>query len=99
MILRIKDSDFSKFAGYKYTSSDCNTKLDKYINLFNENYDIHYFQIEDKTGNSLDFHTICYIKDHLHPYDKTKVGMFTKTEMDVNGKIEGYCLCFYKYIN
>lgn len=97
MILRIKATDFSNFAGYKYTSPDCNKELDKYIELFKNNPDIQYFQIEDDTGNKLDFHTVCYIKDKISLYNKEfKVGMFTKTDFDDNGRIEKYWLCFYK---
>lgn len=90
MILRIKTTDFSTFAGYRYMTSDCNKELDKYIELFNNNPDFRFLQIEDTTGNNLNFHTVCYISDKIHSIGE----MYTETERGKDGKISCYRLCF-----
>lgn len=89
MILRIKSTDFSEFAGMRYDKQH-NKELDEYLNIFKSNDDITAFQIEDKCGN-MNFDVVCYCCEKL----KGCI-MFTKVEYDDNGKILGYWLCFYK---
>lgn len=91
MILRIRATDFSKFSGYKYNINN-NEELNKYIDLYKYNLDFKSFQIEDKTGNELDFHLICYIKDRLGSGHK----MFVKTDLNDDGSPYRYWLCFRK---
>lgn len=87
LIVRIKDSDFSEFAGYYYTES--NGKLNSYIKLYKTSENIKYLQIE--CDRSFSMHTIAYIVDHIDE------NYFIKTEHDLdNVKKNKYWLCFYK---
>lgn len=89
MIMRIKSTDFSNFAGMRWEHPD-NIILDKYLKAFKENPDFHYFQVEDQQG-IMDFDVVCYIAEQLK-----NCNMFTKVDRDDNGKILLYWLCFYK---
>lgn len=88
MILRIKSTDFSCFAGYR--SKKYNTELDKYIDLYKNNEDINSFQIESD-HNSLSFEQVCYIREKLKENK-----MFTKIDFDDDGDPIRYWLCFHK---
>lgn len=89
MIMRIKSSDFSVFAGLKYDCTE-NETLDKYINVFKENPDFCFFQVEDETGD-MAFDLVCYICEKLKDCK-----MFTRVDRDDDGKIMSYWLCFAK---
>lgn len=89
MVLRIKTTDFSEFAGMRYTHPK-NKELDEYINIFKTNDNLTTFQIEDKCG-TMELDLICYCQEKLK-----NCGMFTKVEYNDDGKILGYWLCFYK---
>lgn len=92
LIVRIKDSDFSGFAGYYYTNSDYtenNGNLNAYIQLYKTNKNIKYFQIE--CDRSFSMHTIAYIINEVNE------DYFIKTEHDIEDvKKNKYWLCFYK---
>ena len=92
LIVRIKDSDFSEFAGYCYTNSDYtenNDELNAYIKLYKTSENIKYFQVECDKNFSM--HTIAYIIDQVNE------NYFIKTEHDLdNVKKNKYWLCFYK---
>ena len=92
LIVRIKDSDFSEFAGYYYKNSDYterNDTLDAYIKLYKTSEDIKYLQIE--CDRSFPMHTIAYIVDHVDE------NYFIKTDHDTDDvKKKKYWLCFYK---
>lgn len=89
MILRIKSTDFSCFAGMKHDHSE-NKELDEYIKIFKENNNLTAFQIEDRCGN-MDFDVVCYCCEQLKD-----CGMFTKVDYNNDGEILRYRLCFYK---
>lgn len=92
LIVRIKDSDFSEFAGYYYTNSDYtegNDKLNAYIKLYKTNANIKYLQIE--CDKSFSIHTLAYIVDRIDE------NYFIKTDHDIDDvKKNKYWLCFYK---
>ena len=89
MMLRIKSTDFSDFAGFRYSDPQ-NQELDEYINIFKANNNLTSFQIEDKTGQ-MNFDVVCYMAEHLK-----ECKMFTKIDYDDNGNILAYWLCFTK---
>lgn len=90
MILRIKRQDFSNFAGYTGDKKS-NEELYKYINLYNNNPEIKYFQIES-SYNDMDIQLIAYI------CEKATGKFFFRTEfpLDGNPKETRYFLCFAK---
>lgn len=92
LIVRIKDSDFSEFAGYYYTNSDYtenNSNLNAYIKLYKTSENIKYLQIE--CDRSFSMHTIAYIIDQVDE------NYFIETDHDMdNVKKNKYWLCFYK---
>jgi hypothetical protein len=92
LTLRIKSTDFSKFAGYYHTDNTYeqnNDWLNGYIRLYLTRDDIDYFQVECE--HNVPMHTIAYICDRVgHKH-------FIKTEFDQgNIKDKKYWLCFYK---
>ena len=90
MIIRIKRQDFSNFAGYT-GDKKTNEELNKYINLYNNNPEIKYFQIES-SYNDMDIQLIAYI------CEKAEGKFFFRTEfpLDGNPKETRYFLCFAK---
>lgn len=92
LVIRIKDTDFSKFAGYYYTNSsytENNDYLNAYIKLYKKNENIKYLQIE--CDRSFPMHTIAYIVDRVDE------NYFIKTDHDIDEiKENKYWLCFYK---
>ena len=92
LIMRIKDSDFSEFAGYYYTDSsynENNSNLNAYIQLYKRNENIKYFQIE--CDRSFSMHTIAYI---INQVDED---YFIRTDHNIDDvKKNTYWLCFYK---
>ncbi len=91
LILRIKDSDFSDFAGYYHTSSDhreCNEVLNAYIELYKTTPQLKYFHIECKKDFCM--HTLAYIINRVNEK------YFIQTEPDDNVQKNKYWLCFYK---
>lgn len=90
--LKIKDSDFSTFAGYRYTDSsqkENNEVLDAYIQLFKSNDQIKYFQID--CDATFPIHTIAYIIENV------KEKYFIRTNFhDADSSKNGYTLCFHK---
>lgn len=92
LILRIKDSDFSDFAGYYYTTpnyEEGNEALNAYIKLYKTTPQLKYFQIE--CDRSFSMHTIAYIINQVNE------DYFIKTEHDIdNVKKNKYWLCFSK---
>lgn len=91
LTLRIKDKDFSDFAGYYYTSSDYqegNKTLNAYIKLYRTTPELKYFQIECDKDFSM--HTIAYIINQVGEK------YFIKTDHGDDVKKNIYWLCFYK---
>lgn len=91
LVLRIKSSDFSDFAGYYYTDESHkkhNEELNEYINLFLSNDNIRYFQVECDKGVRM--HTIAYICERVDEKH------FIKTEFAEKVRDNKYILCFYK---
>lgn len=92
LIVRIKDSDFSDFAGYYYTDESYtknNERLNEYIKLYKTNDDIKYLQIECE--RDFPMHTIAYICNEIDEK------YFIKTVHDIsNNGNNRYWLCFYK---
>ena len=90
LTLRIKDSDFSNFAGYYHTDSsytENNEELNEYIRLYKHTDKFKYFQIE--CNRDVRMHTIAYI---INQVDEK---YFIKTDFNGN-KTNAYWLCFYK---
>ena len=92
LIIRIKDSDFSEFAGYYYTDSsytENNQNLNAYIKMYKNNPEIRYLQIECDRNFSM--HTLAYITD------KVDEKYFIRTDHHIDDvKGNKYWLCFYK---
>lgn len=88
MVLRIKSTDFSEFAGMRFNNSQ-NKELDEYINIFISNSNLTAFQIED--DGQMNFDIVCYINNKLK-----NCRMFTKIDYDDGGNAVKYWLCFYK---
>lgn len=91
LILRIKSSDFSGFAGYYHTNSsykENNEKLNAYIQLYKNTPQLRYFQIEFDGLHQI--HTIAYI---INSVDEK---YFINTEHEDDVKKNKYWLCFYK---
>lgn len=61
LTLRIKDEDFSPFAGF---GSNFNQELNFYLNMFESNDNFTCLKIESKTGN-LDLAKISFIQYYL----------------------------------
>lgn len=94
LTLRIKDSDFSTFAGYYYTSSNYeenNEVLNSYIKLYKTTSQLKYFQVECDRNCSM--HTIAYI---INQVDEK---YFIRTVHEDTAKNNKYWLCFYKEDN
>ena len=91
MVLRIKTSDFSSFAGYAH-GYDKNTELDKYITTFKSNSYFSRFEIESEY-NGLDISQIAYIQDRL---PECKLRIKSKLDDDGCGKNGVFTLCFTK---
>lgn len=89
--LRIKDSDFSEFAGFYYTDESHrqhNEVLDEYITMYLSNDNIRYLEID--CDRSFSIHTIAYICSKIEcPY-------FIRTDYAEDVKKYRYKLCFYK---
>ena len=66
MVLRIKSSDFSEFAGIRFNNPQ-NKELDEYINIFTSNSNLTAFQIED--DGQMNFDIVCYINNKLKNYE------------------------------
>ena len=93
LIIRIKSSDFSEFAGYYHTDESYtknNEVLNKYIRLYKTNDDIRYLQIECDRHFSID--TIAYICNRVDEK------YFIKTDFADKNKENKYWLCFHKLI-
>lgn len=91
LIIRIKNSDFSEFAGYYYTDKSYiknNEVLNEYIRLYKTNDDIKYLQIECDRNFSID--TIAYICNQVDEK------YFIKTDFADNNKENKHWLCFCK---
>ena len=91
LIIRIKSSDFSEFAGYYHTDASYtknNEVLNEYIRLYKTNDDIKYLQIECDRHFSID--TIAYICNQIDEK------YFIKTDFADNSKENKHWLCFYK---
>lgn len=91
LTVRIKNSDFSNFAGYYYTDESHkkhNEELNEYINLFKTNDNIRYFQVE--CDNDVRMHTIAFICENVNEKH------FIKTEFAERSRDNKYLLCFYK---
>lgn len=91
LILRIKSSDFSEFAGYYHTDGSYtknNEVLNEYIRLYKTNDDIRYLQIECDRHFSID--TIAYVCNQVDEK------YFIKTDFLGNNKENKYWLCFHK---
>ena len=91
LIIRIKSSDFSEFAGYYHTDESYtknNEVLNDYIRLYKTNDDIRCLQIECDRHFSID--TIAYICNQIDEK------YFIKTDFSGNNKENKYWLCFYK---
>ncbi len=91
MVLRIKTSDFSTFAGYAH-GYDENAELDRYINVFQGNTYFSRFEIESKY-NDLHISQIAYIQDKL---PKCKMHIKSQLDDDGCGKNGVFTLCFTK---
>ena len=92
LVLRIKSSDFSEFAGFYHTNENFkehNEVLNEYIKLYKENNNIKYFHIE--CDRSTPMHTIAYICHEVG--EKYFIGTDFVTD---NVKDYVYRLCFYK---
>lgn len=91
LIIRIKSSDFSEFAGYYHTDGSYtknNEVLNEYIKLYKTNDNIRYLQIECDRHFSID--TIAYICNQVDEK------YFIKTEFASNLKEYKHRLCFHK---
>lgn len=91
LTLRIKDSDFSNFAGYYYTSfnyEENNEVLNSYIKLYKTTPQLKYFQVE--CDRSCAMHTIAYI------INRVDEKYFIRTAHEDDVKKNKYWLCFYK---
>lgn len=91
LIIRIKNSDFSNFAGYYHTDSSYtkhNEILNEYIKLYKTNADIKYLQIECDRHFPID--TIAYICNQIDER------YFIKTDFADNSEENKYWLCFFK---
>lgn len=91
LIIRIKSSDFSEFAGYYHTDESYtknNEVLNEYIRLYKTNDDIRYLQIECDRHFSID--TIAYICNRVDEK------YFIKTDFADKNKENKYWLCFHK---
>ena len=94
MILRIKTTDFSIFAGCRHDKLD-NKDLNEYLDMFCGDNGFDALQIFDRTGQ-MDFDIVCYIQEYIKIGSKRNTGMYTRIERDDNGKIKTYVLGFYK---
>jgi hypothetical protein len=94
MVLRIKTSDFSSFAGSAH-GYDKNVELDKYITAFRCNSYFSRFEIESEY-NGLDISQIAYIQDRL---PECKMRIKSKLDDDGCGKNGLFTLCFSKIVN
>ena len=91
LIVRIKNTDFSSFAGYYHTDKSYtknNEVLNDYIKLYKTNDDIKYLQIECERHFSID--AIAYICNQIEE------NYFIKTEFSEKSNENKYWLCFYK---
>lgn len=91
LIVRIKDSDFSNFAGYYYTDESYtknNEQLNEYIELYKTNDNIKYLQIECE--RHFPIHTLAYICNQIEEK------YFIKTDFAEESKDNKYWLCFRK---
>jgi hypothetical protein len=91
LIVRIKDSDFSNFAGYYYTDGSYtknNEQLNEYIKLYKTNDNIKYLQIECE--RHFPIHTLAYICNQIEEK------YFIKTDFAEESKDNKYWLCFHK---
>ena len=91
LTLRIKDEDFSPFAGF---GSNFNQELNFYLNMFESNDNFTCLKIESKTGN-LDLAKISFIQ-HCLSYKKNNFIMFTNVDFNINGRPERYYLIITK---
>ena len=91
LTLRIKEEDFSSFAGF---GSDFNEELEFYLNMFESNDNFTCLKIESKTG-SLDLAKISFIQHYL-AHKINGFIMFTNVDFKDNGKPERYYLIITK---